>query len=110
MRRQGPITVRHLIVAVLVVVVVNAQLTWWVVFVLRLSRENLNLERERLLAAARVEVVRVETELARARTVLEAALLMGDEPGRDAVPSPLSVGGPRMLRPVARRRVSTGPG
>jgi signal transduction histidine kinase len=88
MRRQGPITVRHLIVAVLVVVVVNAQLTWWVVFVLRLSRENLDLERERLLAAARVEIVRVETELATARTVLEAALLMGDEPGRDAVPKP----------------------
>ena len=45
MRRQGPITVRHLIVAVLVMVVVNAKLTWWVIFVLRLNRENLNLER-----------------------------------------------------------------
>jgi len=88
MRRQGPITVRHLIVAVLVVVVVNAQLTWWVIFVLRLSRENLDLERERLLAAARVEAVRVETELAIARTTLESALLMGDEPGRNTVPRP----------------------
>jgi signal transduction histidine kinase len=90
MRRQGPITARHLIVAVLVVVVVNAQLTWWVIFVLRLSRENLDLERGRLLAAARVEAVRLETDLATASTVLEAALLMGDEPGRDAVPKPFA--------------------
>ena len=88
MRRQGPITVRHLIVAVLVVVVINAQLTWWLVFVLRLNRENLDLDRQRLLAEARIEAVRVETELKTARTALEAALLMGDEPGRDAVPKP----------------------
>ncbi len=88
MRRQGPITVRHLIVAVLVVVVINAQLTWWLVFVLRLNRENLDLDRQRLLAEARIEAVRVETELETARTALEAALLMGDEPGRDAVPKP----------------------
>jgi len=90
MRRQGPITVRHLIVAVLVVVVINAQLTWWVVFVLRLNRENLDLDRQRLLAGARLEAVRVETELETARTALEAALLMGAEPGRDAVPKPFA--------------------
>jgi len=87
MRRQGPITVRHLIVAVLIMVVVNAQLTWWVIFVLRLGRENLDLERQSLLSAARVEAMRVETELETARTALEAALLMGDVPGRDAVPA-----------------------
>ena len=81
---------RHLIVAVLVVVVINAQLTWWVVFVLRLNRENLDLDRQRLLAGARLEAVRVETELETARAALEAALLMGAEPGRDAVPKPFA--------------------
>lgn len=88
MRRQGPITTRHIIVAVLVMVVINAQLTWWIVFILRLNRTILGFERERLLAAARAEATRVETELFAARTALEAAVLMGDEPGRNAVPAP----------------------
>jgi signal transduction histidine kinase len=88
MRRQGPITTRHLIVAVLVMVVINAQLTWWVVFILRLNRTILEFERERLLSAAKVEAVRIGTELETARTALEAAVLMGDEPGRNAVPAP----------------------
>ena len=88
MRRQGPLTTRHIIVAVLVMVVINAQLTWWIVFILRLNRTILGFERERLLAAARTEAVRVETELFTARTALEAAVLMGDEPGRNAVPAP----------------------
>jgi signal transduction histidine kinase len=79
---------RHIIVAVLVMVVINAQLTWWIVFILRLNRTILGFERERLLAAARVEAVRLETELETARTALEAAVLMGDEPGRSAVPAP----------------------
>ena len=35
---------RHIIVAALVVVVINAQLTWWIVFVLRLNRSHLELE------------------------------------------------------------------
>jgi signal transduction histidine kinase len=73
---------------VLVMVVINAQLTWWVVFILRLNRTILDFERERLVAAARVEAARVETELEAAHTALEAAVLMGDEPGRSAVPAP----------------------
>jgi signal transduction histidine kinase len=88
MRRQGPITTRHLIVAVLVMIVINAQLTWWVVFILRLNRTILEFERERLLSSAKVEAVRIATELETARTALEAAVLMGDEPGRNAVPAP----------------------
>ena len=88
MRRQGPLTTRHIIVAVLVMVVINAQLTWWIVFILRLNRSILGFERERLLSAARTEAERVETELFTARTALEAAVLMGDEPGRNAVPAP----------------------
>jgi len=79
---------RHMIVAVLVVVVINAQLTWWIVFILGLNRENLDLERRRLQSAALVEATRIETEIKTAHTALEAALVMGDEPGRDAVPSP----------------------
>jgi signal transduction histidine kinase len=88
MRRQGPITIRHIVVAVLVMIVINAQLTWWIVFILRLNRTILGFERERLIAAARSEAVQVATELETARTALEAAVLMGDEPGRSAVPAP----------------------
>jgi len=77
-----------MIVAVLVVVVINAQLTWWIVFILGLNRENLDLERRRLLGGARVEAARIETEIKTAHTALEAALVMGDQPGRDAVPPP----------------------
>lgn len=88
MRRQGPLTTRHVIVAVLVMVVINAQLTWWIVFILRLNRTILEFERERLFGAARTEAARIETELFTARTALEAAVLMGDEPGRSAVPAP----------------------
>jgi signal transduction histidine kinase len=79
---------RHVLVAVLVVLVINAQLTWWIVFILRLNRENLDLERRRLTSAARFEATRIEAEIKTARTALEAALVMGDEPGRDSVPSP----------------------
>lgn len=90
MRRQGPITMRHMIVAVLVVVVINAQLTWWIVFVLRLNRDYLQLERQFLVGSARVEAARVEIELSMARTALEAAVLMGDQPGRDSAPLPFA--------------------
>jgi signal transduction histidine kinase len=79
---------RHIVVAVLVMIVINAQLTWWVVFILRLNRTILGFERERLIAAARSEAAQVATELETARTALEAAVLMGDEPGRSAVPVP----------------------
>jgi len=88
MRRQGPITIRHLIVAVLVVVVINAQLTWWIVFVIHLSRSNLELDRQRLFEAARVEVVRVQAEVAAARDNLATAVLSGVRPGLDPVPEP----------------------
>jgi signal transduction histidine kinase len=88
MRRQGPITMRHMIVAVLVMVVINAQLTWWVVFILRLNRTILAFERQRLRGAAQIEAVRIQSDLESARTALAAAVLMGDEPGRSAVPRP----------------------
>lgn len=40
----------HLVVAVLVVVLVNTQLTWWIIFVLRENRTRLSLERQTLQA------------------------------------------------------------
>lgn len=79
---------RHIVVAVLVMVVINAQLTWWIVFILRLNRTILGFERERLLAAAQSEAAGLAVELETARTALEAAVLMGDEPGRSPVPAP----------------------
>jgi two-component system phosphate regulon sensor histidine kinase PhoR len=79
---------RHVLVAVLVMIVINAQLTWWIIFILRLNRTILAFERERLIAAAQTDASRVATELETARTALEAAVLMGDEPGRSPVPAP----------------------
>ena len=81
---------RHMIVAVLVVVVINAQLTWWIFFVLRLNRDYLKLERQWLVGAAQVEAAQVEVELSTARTALEAAVMMGDQPGRTAAPAPFA--------------------
>ena len=40
------------------------------------------------MEAAAIEATRVETELETAHTALEAALVMGDRPGRNAVPRP----------------------
>ena len=90
MRRKGPITMRHLVFAALVVLVVNAQLTWWIVFVLRLNRGYLELERQRLLAVARFEAVQVFSHLEEVRGKLRNALVRGLEPGRSAVPAPFA--------------------
>lgn len=88
MRRQGPITSRHILFAVLVVVVINAQLTWWIVFILRLNKEDLDLKRQRLMGAAAIQAARVSTDLETAHTALKAALVMGDRPGLSSVPKP----------------------
>ena len=52
MRRQGPLTMRHMLIASLVVILVNAQLCWWVVYVLRENRQRLDMERAELLRTA----------------------------------------------------------
>ncbi len=88
MRRQGPVTLRYIVVAALVVLVINLQLTWWIVFVLGLNRDHLELQRRWLLATAGVEGAALRSELVTARTALEAAVLMGDEPGLAAAPEP----------------------
>ncbi len=74
MRRQGPLSMRHLYVAVALVVVINAQLTWWIVFVLGQNRDRLRLERETLAAAARLESARVDDLLEEARDALTEAI------------------------------------
>jgi K+-sensing histidine kinase KdpD len=53
MRTRGSVTGRHVAIAVLVMVVVNAQLTWWIIFSTGQSRERLELERGLLETRAR---------------------------------------------------------
>jgi signal transduction histidine kinase len=72
MRRQGPITLRHLAIAVLVMVVVNAQLTWWIIFVIRQSGTVLELERRSLVDACRLEAERVRAAVEQAELAVDA--------------------------------------
>jgi len=66
---------RHLTVAVLVVIVVNAQLTWWIVYALRENRSRLELERAAMLSTSRLAAARVALKMERARDVAAGALL-----------------------------------
>ncbi len=77
MRRQGPLTVRHVAVAVLVMVVINAQLTWWILFALRQSRDRLDLERSLLEGEARIAAAEVARRLDRALLDLATAAAAG---------------------------------
>ncbi len=90
MRRQGPLTVFHILATALVVVVVNAQLTWWIVYSLRESRVRLRLERSRLGDESALHAERVALALSSARSGLLAALAEGSQPGRDPAPPPFS--------------------
>jgi len=69
---------RHFVVTVLVVVLVNTQLTWWIIFVLRQNRTLLDLERRRVTDAGKLEAARVRTELDQARWTLERWLVATD--------------------------------
>jgi signal transduction histidine kinase len=53
MRKRGSVTGRHLAIAALVMVVVNAQLTWWIIFATGQARDRLDLERALLENSAR---------------------------------------------------------
>ncbi len=86
MRRQGPLTMRHLTVAVLAVVLVNAQLTWWIIYTLRENRTRLELERATLTATARLAAARVALGMEHARDVLESAILAGQAPPENPPP------------------------
>lgn len=74
MHRPGPVTMKHLAVTVLVVVLVNAQLTWWIIFVLQQNRVRLELERAGMVETAQLEAARLSARLTVAADGLAAAL------------------------------------
>ena len=84
MVKKGSLTVRHLVVTVLVVVLVNAQLTWWIIFVLRENRVRLGLERGAIQARCLMEADRIAGDLGEAHRILDAAVAGGFHP--DAQP------------------------
>ena len=90
MLRARPVTLKHLAVTVLVVVLVNAQLTWWIIFVLREARTRLELERGRMVAAAELEAERVANRLERADLALATAIAAGARVGTDPPPPPFA--------------------
>lgn len=65
-----------MVVAALVVVIVNALLTWWVVFVLRENRARLDLQRERAVHAGHHERDRIEMVMAELQASALQALLV----------------------------------
>jgi signal transduction histidine kinase len=78
MRRQGPITLRHVAIAVLVVVVVNAQLTWWIIFIIRQSGTVLELERRLMVTECRFEADRVRAAVEQAEAAAQAVIRCSD--------------------------------
>jgi len=87
---------RHLAVAAVVVLLVNAQLTWWIVYALRENRTRLRLEREVLLAKARLHALHVVSCLEHTRTMLTFELLASAGPGVE----PETPGVASVLRPA----------
>jgi len=79
---------RHLTVAVLVVIVVNAQLTWWIIYALRENRMRLELERAAMLSTGRVAAARVALKMERARDGVSAILLANGGGVPDEPPAP----------------------
>ena len=77
-----------MLVVALVVVVVNAQLTWWLVYSLRENRVRLRLEREQLGAACEEVAARIDSGLDGALIELLQATASGLEPGIDPPPAP----------------------
>ncbi len=75
--KKGSLTVRHLVVTVLVVLLVNTQLTWWIIFVLRENRTRLGLERTALEFRCRMEADRTANDLTEAHRLLDAAVATG---------------------------------
>ncbi len=80
MVKKGSLTVRHLVVTVLVVVLVNSQLTWWIIFVLRENTVRLGLERGAIQARCRMEADRIAGDLGEAHRILDAAVAGGFSP------------------------------
>jgi len=90
MTRARPVTLKHLAVTVLVVVLVNAQLTWWIIFVLREAHTRLKLERGQMVAAAELEANRVAQRLELAELALATALAVGARVEAEPPPEPFA--------------------
>lgn len=92
---QKPMTLRHLGIAVVVLVLINAQLSWWIVFTIGRARERLELERSLLLQ--RAEIWRAQNDLDSAPPagleVVASELVGGVRPALD-------LGDGRSLRPT----------
>jgi signal transduction histidine kinase len=101
MSRHGALTSRHLVVAVLVVVVVNAQLTWWIIFVLGQNRSRLELERRHLAASSRNEAHRVERALGEAWLGLLEVAIAAPDSEQVEIPEPFVSMDPAVSRPCA---------
>ncbi len=86
MVKKGSLSVRHLVVTVLVVLLVNTQLTWWIIFVLRENRVRLGMERDAIQAQCRMEADRVTHDLAEVHRILDSAVVDGYHP--DSQPPP----------------------
>ncbi|MEE4271852.1 MAG: ATP-binding protein [Thermoanaerobaculales bacterium] len=103
MRKQGTITGRHVAFAVLVVVVINAQLTWWIIYSTGQARERLELERSLLAARAEVEADRLAATGVEDRSAVPHGLEIADGPGADP-PRPVAAiagdGFGRVVRPT----------
>ena len=74
---------RHLAVAAVVVLLVNAQLTWWIVYTLRENRTRLDLERDALLERARLHAIHVISCLNHTATVFTIEALGGGPRGSE---------------------------
>jgi signal transduction histidine kinase len=90
MSRRGSLTLRHLVVAVLVVVVVNMQLTWWIIFVLRENRARLGIERELLLRTCQQAASDVAADLQAARARLLETVDPKTDLRRERPPAPFA--------------------
>ena len=60
MRRKVRLGLVHLVVFVVVALVLNAQFTWWVIFSLRETREQLDLERATIVASTERAALRLQ--------------------------------------------------
>jgi signal transduction histidine kinase len=90
MPRRGSLTLRHLAVAVLVVLVVNAQLTWWIIFVLRENRARLRVERALLLETCERAASQVAADLQSARALILEVSGSAADLGSQRPPAPFS--------------------
>jgi len=79
---------RHLTVAVLVVIVVNTQLTWWIIYTLRENRTRLELERAAMLSTCRLAAARVALAMDRARDAALESLLTANGSIPEEAPAP----------------------